>query len=41
VVDRVKRKYEGYLDRIAFYFPATLGDEARKRAIVRAFNGAA
>ena len=40
VIDRVKRKYTGYLDRLTFYFPASLGDEARTRAIVRAFNGA-
>lgn len=40
VVDSVKRKYDGYLDRLAFYFPVALGDEGRRRAIVRAFNGA-
>ena len=38
VVDRVKQKYAGYLDRLSFYFPGTLGDDGRKRALVRAFN---
>jgi probable F420-dependent oxidoreductase len=38
VVDRVKRKYAGTLDRLTFYFPASLGDETQRRAIVRAFN---
>jgi len=41
VVDRVKQKYAGYLDRLSFYFPGSLGDDARRRAIVRAFNGVA
>jgi probable F420-dependent oxidoreductase len=40
IVDVVKRKYGGYLDRLSFYFTASFGDEERRRAIVRAFNGA-
>jgi probable F420-dependent oxidoreductase len=39
IADKVKRKYDGYLDRIAFYFPFSSGDRQRWRAIVRAFNG--
>jgi probable F420-dependent oxidoreductase len=39
VVDRVKRKYAGYLDRLTFYFPGSLGDEERRHAVVRSFNG--
>ena len=38
VVDIVRRRYSGYLDRLSFYFPGSLGDEGRRRAIVRAFN---
>ena len=37
VVDKVKKKYEGYLDRTAFYFSS--GDRDRWRKIVAAFNG--
>jgi probable F420-dependent oxidoreductase len=40
VVDRVKQKYAGQLDRIAFYFPASLGSDGQRRAIIRAFNAA-
>ncbi len=39
LADQVRRKYEKYLDRVAFYFPFTSGDGARWRKIVRAFNG--
>jgi hypothetical protein len=40
VVDRLKERYTGRLDRLSFYFPGALGDDARRRALVRAFNEA-
>jgi len=39
IAAKVKRKYDGYLDRVAFYFPFHADDRARWRALVRAFNG--
>jgi probable F420-dependent oxidoreductase len=36
LAERVKAKYEGYLDRVGFYFPMT--DAPRWREMVRAFN---
>jgi len=39
IADKVKEKYRGYLDRVAFYFPFSSGDQARWRKIVAAFNG--
>jgi probable F420-dependent oxidoreductase len=38
IADKVKAKYEGYLDRVAFYFSMT-GDPGRWRRLVQAFNG--
>jgi probable F420-dependent oxidoreductase len=38
IADKVKQKYSGYLDRVAFYFASS--DKARWRKIVEAFNGA-
>ena len=40
IAERVKAKYQGYLDRVTFYLPFMRGrDEDRWRAIARAFNG--
>jgi probable F420-dependent oxidoreductase len=39
IADKVKKKYEGYLDRVAFYFPFSSGDPARWRKIIATFNG--
>jgi len=39
IVDKLKRKYDAYLDRITFYMPFTAGDKDRWRTIVAAFNG--
>lgn len=40
IVDKVKRKYDGVLDRIAFYLPFAPGpNDGRWREIARAFNG--
>jgi probable F420-dependent oxidoreductase len=39
IAEKVKRKYDGYLDRVAFYFPISAGDSERWRQLVRAFNG--
>jgi probable F420-dependent oxidoreductase len=39
IADKVKTKYQGYLDRVAFYFPFTTGDQGRWRKIIAAFNG--
>ena len=39
IAEKVKRKYAGYLERVAFYFPFTAGDKERWRGLVRAFNG--
>lgn len=38
IADKVKRKYEGYLDRLAFYFPFSENERDRWREIVPAFN---
>ncbi len=39
IADKVKKKYEGYLDRVAFYFPFGSSDKDRWRKFVRTFNG--
>jgi probable F420-dependent oxidoreductase len=39
IAEKVKRKYDGYLDRVSFYFPFSAGDKERWRKLVRAFNG--
>ena len=39
IVDTLKRKYAGYLDRLAFYFPFHRSDEALWRSLASAFNG--
>jgi probable F420-dependent oxidoreductase len=39
LVDAIKRKYTGYLDRIGFYFPWDREDAGFWREVVRAFNG--
>lgn len=39
LVDAVKKRCEGYLDRLAFYFPISRDDDGLWRAIVKAFNG--
>jgi len=39
IADKLKAKYNGILDRLSFYFPASKDQEDRWRAIVRAFNG--
>jgi probable F420-dependent oxidoreductase len=40
IAERVKKKYQGYLDRVGFYIPFARGrDNSRWRAIVEAFNG--
>jgi probable F420-dependent oxidoreductase len=39
LVGAIKKKYDGYLDRIAFYFPLSRGQEGMWREIVKAFNG--
>jgi len=36
---KVKSKYDGLLDRVAFYFPFRGGDQRRWREIVKFFNG--
>lgn len=37
--ERVRKKYEGILDRVAFYFPFVPGQEDRWRGILEAFRG--
>ncbi|HEX7406846.1 MAG TPA: TIGR03617 family F420-dependent LLM class oxidoreductase [Candidatus Binatia bacterium] len=39
IAEKVKKKYEGYLDRVAFYFAFPSGDTQRWRKMVQAFNG--
>jgi probable F420-dependent oxidoreductase len=39
IAEKVKQKYAGYLDRVAFYFPFASGDQQRWRRLVAAFNG--
>lgn len=39
LVDRLKAKYTGYLDRLGFYFPFQREDAGFWREVVRAFNG--
>ena len=36
---KIKAKYEGYLDRVAFYFPFSANDGRPWREIIAAFNG--
>jgi len=39
IADKVQKKYAGYLDRVAFYFPFSSGEPERWRKLVQAFNG--
>ena len=39
IAEKVKKKYEGYLDRVSLYFPISAGDKERWCKLVRAFNG--
>lgn len=39
IAEKVERKYAGYLDRVAFYFPFSSGDQQRWRKLIAAFNG--
>ena len=39
IAEKVKRKYNGYLDRVSFYFPFSAGHTERWHKLVRAFNG--
>jgi len=39
IPSKVKSKYDGLLDRVAFYFPSRGGDQRRWREIVKFFNG--
>jgi probable F420-dependent oxidoreductase len=39
IADKIKAKYEGYLDRVGFYFPFSVGERQRWRKIIEAFNG--
>ncbi len=39
IVGKLRKKYDGYLDRIAFYFPFGAGERGRWRKMVQAFNG--
>ncbi len=39
LADKVKQKYRGYLDRVAFYFPFASGNRERWSRLVAAFNG--
>lgn len=39
IAEKVKKKYEGYIDRIGFYFPFTTGEKERWRKLIQSFNG--
>ncbi len=39
IVDKIKKRYDGYLDRFGFYMPFNPGDQEAWKEIVRAFNG--
>ena len=39
IVDKIKQRYTGYLDRFAFYFPFATADHTLWGNIVKAFNG--
>lgn len=39
IVDKIKQRYTGYLDRFAFYFPFATTDATLWKDIVKAFNG--
>jgi hypothetical protein len=39
IAERVKKKYDGVIDRLAFYFPFVPGQEERWRNMVAAFHG--
>ena len=39
IIDKIRKKYDGYLDRIAFYFPVSRDGASTWREIVRSFNG--
>lgn len=38
IAAKVRAKYEGLLDRVAFYVPFTAGEDERWTRIVRAFH---
>ena len=38
IAEKVKKRYEGYLDRVSFYFPFTTGDKEHWRKLISAFN---
>ena len=39
VADKLKKKYDGLLDRVAFYVPYRKGDQTDRWAkVIRAFN---
>jgi probable F420-dependent oxidoreductase len=39
IAEKVKRRYEGILDRLSFYLPYDPADQAKWAPLVRAFNG--
>ena len=39
IATRVRKKYAGYLDRLAFYFPFRIEEKARWQPLIKAFNG--
>lgn len=39
IVDLLKKRYTGYLDRFGFYLPFSSNEQARWKEIVKAFNG--
>jgi probable F420-dependent oxidoreductase len=39
IVDKLKRKYTGYLDRLAFYFPFSRSEKGFWQELTAAFNG--
>jgi hypothetical protein len=40
IADKLKKKYTGILDRLAFYAPYRRGDQTERWAkVIRAFNG--
>jgi probable F420-dependent oxidoreductase len=39
IAEKVKKRYEGYLGRVSFYFPFTNGDKEHWRKLISAFNG--
>ncbi len=39
IVDKVKERYEGIIDRLSFYLPYSPSDREKWAPIVKAFNG--